>query len=784
MGAKAAYTNPLRYPLQRLASSLARLVAYKPWLVILLFSALTAFWAAQMPSLAIDPDIRKMMPADHPDIVFEDWTNDFFGINAAGVVLVSSDAPQGVFTPATLAVVKHISDEMETLELVDGADVASLAALDNIISSEDSLEVEPFFEEAPATQTEADAIREAVLANPMMVGTIVSRDASATLIGADILPGSDKVALYEELQRIVASAPPSDARIVVAGRPVIEGEMGRIARADMMRMLPYVLLTISVLLALLLRSKRGVVLPILVVLTSTVWTLGIQAFTGAPFLAINSSIPTLLVAIGVADGIHIVHHFASAAAAHPDWKAPRVVVHTMEEMTAPVIMTSVTTAAGFLSMVTSELVSMRLLGAYLAIGVMAAMLFSLTLLPATLALLPLPRRRSASESSADPAIITSFMQRLASLVSERPRAVLLVAAGVSLVASIAIPRISINASLVNNFPLDNPVRIADKLVRERFVGALPMEITMDGGSLDAWKDPEKLRAMVAFQDALEESGRLGETRSIADFVRRMNQVMNPGDPDAYRIPDSRELIAQYLLLYSISGEPDDFDDVVDYDYQWANVRGNASSDHSAAIATVLAHIDELAEADLEPLGVQVRPSGTGQTLNMFVNLIINSQIRSIGFGLVLVGIVSAWLTGSLLGGLFCLVPVLMGTLFNFAALGWLDIPLGVTSAVTSSMGIGIGVDYAIHYVVRYRRAHAQSGDGAKAIRTTMQSSGVAILYNALVVLTGFAVLSTSGFLVNQHMGLLVAINMAVCSVGALTVLAAVLYLKPLRPANL
>jgi predicted RND superfamily exporter protein len=161
---------------------------------------------------------------------------------------------------------------------------------------------------------------------------------------------------------------------------------------------------------------------------------------------------------------------------------------------------------------------------------------------------------------------------------------------------------------------------------------------------------------------------------------------------------------------------------------------------------------------------------------MFIELITTSQIRSILLGLVLVGILAAILSGTPLLGFLCLVPVLIGTLVNFAVLGWGGFTLDVTNALASSMGIGIGVDYAIHFVVRFRRQSRADATPEQAISRTMKSSGVAILYNAVVVMAGFALLSTSGFRANETLGLLVATNMAVCFLTTLTTLAAALFL--------
>jgi predicted RND superfamily exporter protein len=278
------------------------------------------------------------------------------------------------------------------------------------------LSVDPFFEDPPATAAEARRVRDAVFANPMMAGNIVSGDGKATMILAEGLPDTDKVTLYDALKVVASEASVDQETVTIAGRPVIEGEMGRIARSDITQMFPLMILTVAALLALTLRSLRGVTLPLLVVFTACTWTFGLMAWTGAPVHAISSMMPSLLIAIGVADGIHIVHYFLLRSGEHPEDDARSVTFATMREMIAPVVMTSVTTAAGFLSLAISSLESLQILGMFLAFGVMAAMIFSLTLLPALLCVLPLPSKaaaRAARAHHADNQLTSTLMHAIA-----------------------------------------------------------------------------------------------------------------------------------------------------------------------------------------------------------------------------------------------------------------------------------------------------------------------------------------------------------------------------------
>jgi predicted RND superfamily exporter protein len=588
----------------------------------------------------------------------------------------------------------------------------------------------------------------------------------------------DKAALYRALVEIVARAPVTTERVAIAGRPVLESEMGDIAKRDLAVMLPLVIIVAAAVLWLALRSARGVVLPLTVVVASVLWALGAMAWTNATFFTFNVIMPIILIPIGIADGIHVIDHFLRLAGAEPDRPAAELTFETMEDMAAPVILTSITTAVGLASLMISDIESIRVLGAYSAFGVLFAMIFSLSFLPAVLAVLPVPRRaavRIRRKTTERHGILPAALDGVGRWVLRHPRLPVYAAVLIVLAGAASIPRVSIDASLVRNFPADNPVRVGDELIRKKFGGSTPVEIVIEAENDDAWKAPERLRALSALQDRLEASGLAAETRSLADFIKRMNQVMNPEDPHAYEIPDSRELVAQYLLLYSISGEPDDLDDVIDYGYRTANLRMQAVTDSSADLRAVFDMVDADARELLEPLGLVTRGSGVGSVMNAFMRLIVRSQTLSLAIAVVLIVVVSAMLFRSVPLGLIAAVPVVIATIVNFAVLGWFSVPLGVTTAMCSSVGIGIGVDFAIHFISRYRRAHALGETPEGAMASTVAGAGTAILYNALVVVAGFLVLSTSDFLPNQTFGWLISLVMVVCLVTTLTTMASLLH---------
>jgi predicted RND superfamily exporter protein len=255
----------------------------------------------------------------------------------------------------------------------------------------------------------------------------------------------------------------------------------------------------------------------------------------------------------------------------------------------------------------------------------------------------------------------------------------------------------------------------------------------------------------------------------------MHQALHPEVPEAHVLPESQALVTQYLFLYSLSGAPDDFEDVVDYGYREACVHALVRADHSPLLKKVIADIDSYAAEHVAPLDITTRVTGNAKIAYVFIELITTGQVRSLLVALVLVVLLTGLLCRAVMAGALAVTPVAVAVALNFGSLGWFGIPLGPTTAMISSIGIGIGVDYAIHFLVKYQRVRSAGLAPEAAMQETLGTAGVAIFYNALVVFAGFMVLIGSQFPPNRVFGLLVAMNMVVCFLGTVTLMAALLH---------
>jgi predicted RND superfamily exporter protein len=301
-----------------------------------------------------------------------------------------------------------------------------------------------------------------------------------------------------------------------------------------------------------------------------------------------------------------------------------------------------------------------------------------------------------------------------------------------------------------------------------------MNVILESDKENAFKDPQILKLMESLQRDVENSNNLvGASFSLTDYIKRMNMVMNEDEREYNVIPDSQNLIAQYLLLYEMSGDPEKLLQVVDYNYQKANITFQLKSDDSLAIKSAI-DVVERYEESFEELGIHLNFAGSGYRALVFSDLILEGQIYSILISLIMVILLLALMFKKIAIGFIGAIPNIITVFISFGIMGILRIPLSTTTALLTSIAIGIGIDYAIHFIERYKIYATETGNAEEALEKTISHSGRAILYNAIVVISGFLVLLFSVFPPNRALGALVSLNMFTSFLGTLTIMAVLL----------
>jgi len=741
------------------------------WLVILLIVVITGVFVTAMKSnTRMETDLDKYMPQKHPAFVYSNDAEDLFGIKDG--IIVAIENKDGIYNEGTLQKIKDLTKEIQAMEGIEKSDVTSLYTADNIIGSEYGMEVNAFYKRVPTSEAKLQQIRDDVKANDMIYGRLVSLNENVTIIIAEINDDTFTDEFYTQILALGESYEGPET-IYVAGSPIVEGTLAKLAPADMKRMAPLVVGIIIIVLLLILRSIKSTILNLLVVLLSTVWTFGLMAVLNIPIYSVSTMIPVMLTAIGVADGIHLFSHLELHMQKYPDTTKIAAIKDMLKHLWKPVVMTSVTTAVGFVSLLTSQVFPVKYFGLFTAFGVITAMFLSLVLIPSGLMILGLskPKKFKTKKSS-----VGNIANNFADIIVKKKGTTILVSVFVVAVSLFGISRVWINSSFLANFEDDSAIVKTDRFINENFAGTSSLNVVLEADENGVFKTPGALKLVDNLQNDLESLEMVGDSFSLTDFIRRMNKVMNEDKEEYNTIPDSTEMIAQYLLLYEMSGDPENLTSVVDYDYKTLNLTTQLKSDDSRTIKGAIEVIESY-RSDFSDLGIDINFAGTGYKGLVFTDLILSGQISSLVLSIIIVIILITVMFKNFIIGLIASVPILITTLVNFGAMGLLNVALGPTTALISSIAVGIGIDYAIHFIDHYKEYSIETGNKNETAKLTMYNTGRAIMFNAVVVIAGFLVLLFSMFPPNRQLGALVSLNMFSSFVGTLTIMFLLLYLS-------
>ena len=748
------------------------------WLTMVVILAISAYFVFEMKeNTRMETNLDKYMPHDHPAFIYSDKAESWFDIKDG--IIIALENKKGIFNTETLDTLKQLTKRFQKFEEINKDDVTSLYTADNIIGTEDGMDVKSFYKRVPKTKDKLNQLRDNVVNNEMVFGRLVSTDETVTVIIAEIGDDVFTQKFYNEILETANASQTDDIEVYVAGRPIVEGTMALLGPADMKKMVPIVILVIFLVLFITLRSFKGTLITLGVVFFSTIWAFGLMATVGIPIYAVSTMIPVMLIAIGVADGIHLYSHLQVFINHYPKATKREATVDMLKHLWKPVVMTSVTTAVGFISLLTSQVYPVKYFGIFTAFGVMMAMVFSLVFLPAGIMIFGLPKAKPIDKDEDKGGHSHSKLANSFAVWIIEHKYVSIIGTAVIIVLSIfGMQKIWINSSFLEKFEKNSEIVLTDKFINEHFGGTSTLNLILDAdGKKDVFKEPKVLKLVDNMQKDVDNQLQVvGNTFSLADYINRMNKVMNADKEEFNTIPDSKDMIAQYLLLYEMSGDPENLNKVVDYDYEKANITFQLKSDNSKAMDATLAIIETYKD-DFQKLGISMNYAGSGYKGLVFTDLILEGQIMSLILSLIIIVVLLSLMFKNFMIGLIGSVPIIVTALISFGVMGFLDIPLNTTTALLSSIAIGIGIDYAVHFLEQYRHNAATTDNKKVAAQKTMAHSGRAIIYNAIVVIAGFLVLIFSVFPPNRELGALVSLNMFTSFVGTLTIMLVILYMS-------
>ncbi len=795
-----------------------------PKYVILLFVVLTVLFGSKLSDLRWETDARVYMPKGHPAIIYDEKIERLFGVKDALIIGIVNDE-KTIFNTETLKRISRITEKISRLPGVEAnrtIDVTSLSTYSVFVGSEESMGAEWVMPKVPESEHEIEVLKKMVNRHAeLLVGNIVSADGSAAMIRAKIKEGADnRYQTYWQVKAILASeagesnewggnewssssnwpqngwqngdgdetgvvesrAVDNGDQFYLAGRPVIEVTSGLYAMEDMWRMIPLLLIVMAITLFMIFKSGRGVIIPLLVMSSAIVWTLGSMAWLDVPLYTISTMLPVILVAVGIGDSVHLLSNYFDRVIEDKDRESAGIVNDVLKNLGPPLLTTTITTGIGFLTLVFAEMPPFKVFALFTVLGILYCWILTITLAPALLVMMKpqvsgyLAKRRSIRLHS-EQDIVSRFLVTLGAMLNAQ-RSVLLV--GLLVLATISIvgaTKLYVNSSWLSDFSDGSEVSLSTALLNERFDGTIFLNIVVESEHSEALKSPTLLKKIEELQAYVEELPYVGGSLSIVDYLKSMNKSLNGGLDEYELLPDDRETIGGYLYLYSVSGQPELLDEVIDYEYKRANITVSIQSDETRYLQTIIDSVNRYIENEFSDEDVTINLAGSANNSYIWANLLVDSQSVAIFLSKIGIFLISALLFRSLFIGGIVVAPVILTTLLVAGIMGVAGFAIDVSTALAAGVAIGVGVDYAVHYAFRYIDEQRRGEGHDAAVIATLRSVGRTIIFNSVIVAAGFSVLMTSRFPPHAKLGAVVSSYMLISCVIALVVLPLLLRVK-------
>jgi predicted RND superfamily exporter protein len=688
-----------------------------------------------------------------------------------------------------LAAIARLTPRVEAVPGV--ASVLSLSTAPNISSVDGDLVIAPLFETPPSDAAGLEAVRQKAFANPLYKGSLVNDAGDTTSLVIQLLdiseaeftrispadagwlatvlelaePPPAERAVDRQIQDLAAEELGPDVQTWLVGSAHIKAETTRTLIADLVKVIPLALLLITVVAGFSFRTVRGVLLPVSAIGIGVVWTLGVMAAIDPLLNLVTVSVPMLLLVIGFAYAVHVVSCYYHAAEEQPG--SPRSVTQLgLYNVVLPTLVTSLTTVAGFFSLVTHPLAAIRQFGLYGGIGVGFSGLAAITFVPAVLALLPVQKGRGAREDAEHGAEPHRPFDRLLAWLGEfdcrNANAIFVAVGALSLLSAFGIPRIDVNSTMVSNFPEDSSVRRAVEAVNRQLGGAGQINVVLDTDYPKGLTEPSILKQVEALQGWLEGQPGISGTTSILDYIKLLHQSFNENDPAQYRIPASRNLVTQLLFF----GGSDDTKRFVDSQFQIGNVLVRTTALDSADLGVLVRRIEARLGELSEPL--RGRVTGNLVLISKTNDEIAVGQAISVGSAFGTIFLIMAALFMSLRIGLIGMIPNVFPVLLYFGILGWTGVTLNVTTGLVASIVLGVSVDDTIHFFSNFNRFAREKASEIEGVKATLLHLGRPVTYASLALSAGFAVLALSDLRQQAEFGGLAAITLLAAAVADLT----------------
>jgi len=735
-------------------------VGKNPFWVILVCITFMVLAGTGAQKLEFKNDYRVFFSEENPQLTaFESMQKVYNKSDNVSFVVVPKDG--NVFTAEHLAALRVLTKE--SWQVPYSTRVDSVTNFQYTYAEEDDMIVEDLVMSTKnLTSDRLEKIKQIAISEPLLVNKIISQTGHVSIVNVTVqFPGVNPMAETPEVAASVRAiktqflAEHPELDVYLSGMAMMNTSFGESSISDSSTLIPLMFLVVIVTIGLLLRTITGTISTVLIIIMSIVTTMGLAGWLGFYLTGPSSSAPTMIMTLAVADCIHILTSMFYEMRQGADKRT--AIARSIKINLQPIFLTSITTAIGFLSMNFSDSPPFRDLGNLVAIGVMLAFVFSITIFPALLTVLPV-RVKVQPENKKD------IMAKLADFVIAKRKA-LLPLTSIFIIASIMfIPNNELNDDFVKYFDETVPYRVATDFMQENLSGMMMVEISVKTGEASGINNPKYLNSVSDFSDWLRARPETDHVNTITDTLKRLNKNMHGDDPNWYKLPDSQEMSAQYLLLYEMSLPYGlDLNNQLDVDKSSSRIVATFKNMTSNELITVerdmiqwfSKHAPQY-EVDFASPSLMFAHIGQRNITSMLIGTTLALILISILLGVAL----KSWRFG-----LISLLPNLAPAAIGFGIWGLYSGQVGLGLSVVIGMTLGIVVDDTVHFLSKYLHARRDKNANTKeAVHYAFDNVGRALWVTTFVLVAGFTVLAQSSFKMNADMGFLTALTIFVALV--------------------
>jgi predicted RND superfamily exporter protein len=742
---------------------LFRRMTSRPWLVLTAALLVIIVSAAGLTQLVKDTSVKAFIPAGHESLVADTKAADVFGLSDTIAVAIVTTDGRTVFRPDVLTLVAELSEQLSDLPNIRYDRIASLATESSISGDGGAVYIDPYIDLFALDDAFAADSRNRWERMTPHIGTLVTEDSSGAIIMGELVDSKLAAETYQTVLELADKASLPGVEIHVAGPGAVSGYLSKYIDRDARKLQPLVF--VLVLGFIYLAFRRGAALPgpLLVVVGSAAGSLGIMAWGGVPYFAITNALPVIIVAISVADAIHILSAYYQQRELDAEASNRDLIVRAMSAMARPITLTTITTIAGFMGIaVMSIMPPITYFAIFASLGVLLAWFFSILVLPNMLLLIS-PGRSPAfvSWQEGRPSGTGLTLSRIGTFSPLRYRSILLVFLLTTVVAVYGAMQLQIDRSQVENFATDEPIRIADELINDRFAGTAFLDVIIESDEPDGLLNVATMQKVRDLQEFFEALPHVRKTISIVDYLSHLHGALDDlpdVDVAARRLPDTDAKLAETLFVYELSGDPSDLDEEIDADYQHALVRGVLDAHYFSQNRLAVESLQRYIEENFNEIGLIATLTGDVNVSYHWMRSLQASHFKGVVLSLALVLAASIIVFRSPMAGIVSVIPVVFTVMVLYACMGFLGIYLEPATSMFAAIALGVGVDFAIHLVDRLRTATEENGgDLAKAIDSALPPVARACFFNSTALGLGFAVLLVSDLPTLMRFGGLVAL---------------------------